>query len=65
MLQGWIENKIHLLQNAFVLQNEFFYRANFFLTELNFWKGDTNIYLKQIPLSEKKKDFVKIYIFFA
>ena len=41
-----------------------FYRMNFiqsefFLTELNFLKGDTNIYLKQIPLFEKK-DFVKI-----
>ena len=28
--KNWIENKIYLLQNAFVLQNEFFYRANFF-----------------------------------
>ena len=38
----------------------------FFLTELNFLKGDTNIYFKQITFFEKKKkDFVKIInIFF-
>ena len=38
LLQNWIENKIHFLQNAFVLQNEHFYWVIFFLTELNFWK---------------------------
>ena len=27
----------------------------FFLTELNFLKGDTNIYFKQITFFEKKK----------
>ena len=27
---------------------------NFFLTELNFMKGDTNIYFKSITLYEKK-----------
>ena len=27
---------------------------NFFLTELNFTKGDTNIYFKSITLYEKK-----------
>ena len=58
MLQNWIEIKIHLLQNAFVLQNEFF------LTELNFLKGDTNIYFKQIPLFEKKKRFCKNHTYF-
>ena len=63
LLQNWIENKIHLLQNAFVLQNEFFYRANFFLTKLNFLKGDTNTYLKQIPLFEKKR-FCKNHTYF-
>ena len=48
-----------------------FYRMNFFaewtffLTELNFLKGDTNIYFKQITFFEKKKDFIKIiHIFF-
>ena len=55
---------MYVLQNAFVLKNEFFYTL-FFLTELNFLKGDTNIYFKQITFFEKKKDFVKImHIFF-
>ena len=36
-----------------------------FSTELNFLKGDTSDYLKQITLFEKKRDFVKvIHIFF-
>ena len=36
-----------------------------FSTELNFLKGDTSVYLKQITLFEKKRDFVKvIHIFF-
>ena len=30
LLQNYVENKIHVLQNAFVLKNEFFYRGNFF-----------------------------------
>ena len=39
--------RIHVLQNAFVLQNEFFLTERiFFLTELNFLKGGTNIYFK-------------------
>ena len=55
-----------------------FYKMNFlqsktFLTELDFLKGDTNIYFKKITFFEKKpRDFVKImdifflkiYIFF-
>ena len=48
-----------VLQNVFVLKNEFFY-AVIFLTELNFLKEDTNIYFKQITFFEKEKDFVKI-----
>ena len=40
-----MENKIHLLQNEFVLQI-FFFQSQIYLTELNFLKGDTNIYLK-------------------
>ena len=45
-----------------------FLHSDFFLTELNFLKGDTNIYFKQITFfkkKKKKKDFVKIInIFF-
>ena len=41
-----MENKIHLLQNEFVLQIFFFFQSQIYLTELNFLKGDTNIYLK-------------------
>ena len=42
----------------------FFCRVKFFLTELNFLKGDTNIYFKQITVF-RKKDFVEIiHIFF-
>ena len=52
-------------------QNDF-YRVRFFLTELNFLKGDTNIYFEYITLFEKKKKifteknriFVKIIRFF-
>ena len=36
-----------------------FNRVNFFLTELNFLKRDTNIYFKQITFLEKKKRFCK------
>ena len=53
-------------------QNEYFYRVKFFLTELNFLKGDTNIYFEYITLFEKKKIFTEknkifvkiIHIFF-
>ena len=38
-------------------QNKYFYRAKFFLTELNFLKGDTNIYFEYTTLFEKK-DFL-------
>ena len=56
-----------------------FFKSEFFLTELNFLKGDTNIYFEYITLFEKKKIFteknkifvkiihiffLKIYIFF-
>ena len=42
-----------------------FFKESIFLTELNFLKGDTNSYFKQITFFEKKKDFVKIiHIFF-
>ena len=40
-------------------QNECFYRVKFFLTELNFLKGDTNIYFEDITLFEKKKGFLQ------
>ena len=53
-------------------QNECFYRVIFFWTELNFLKGDTNIYFECITLFEKKKIFTEknkifvkiIHIFF-
>ena len=56
---------MYVLQNAFVLKNEFFYTL-FFLTELNFLKGDTNIYFKQIIFYEKKKKkrFCKNHTYF-
>ena len=54
---------MYVLQNVFVLKNEFFYTV-IFLTELNL-KGDTNIYFKQITFFEKKKDFVKIIHIFS
>ena len=38
-------------------QNEYFYRVRFFSAELNFLKGDTNIYFEYITLFEKKKKF--------
>ena len=40
-------------------QNEYFYRVSFFLIELNFLKGDTNIYFEYITLFEKKKIFTE------
>ena len=40
-------------------QNEYFYKVKFFLTELNFLKGDTNIYFEYITLFEKKKIFTE------
>ena len=39
-------------------QNEYFYRVRFFLTELNFLKGDANIYFEYITLFQKKKRFL-------
>ena len=53
-------------------QNEYFQGVNFFLTELNFLKGDTNIYFEYITLFEKTKIFTEknklflkiIHIFF-
>ena len=36
-------------------QNEYFYKVKFFLTELNFLKGDTNIHFEYITLFEKKR----------
>ena len=44
-------------------QNEYFYRAKFSLTELNFLKGDTNIYFEYITLFEKKRFLLKIIKF--
>ena len=38
-------------------QNEYFYRVKFFLTELNFFKGDTNTFFECTTLIENKKDF--------
>ena len=46
-------------------QNEYFYRVKFFLTELSFLKGDTNIYFEYITLSEKKKIFTEKNNFFC
>ena len=40
-------------------QNEFFYRLEFPLTELNFLKGDENICFECITLFEKKKIFTE------
>ena len=39
-----------------------FFKSEFFLTELNFLKGDTNIYFKQITFFEKK--FCKNHTYF-
>ena len=40
-------------------QNEFFYRLEFPLTELNFLKEDENICVECITLFEKKKIFTE------
>ena len=40
-------------------QNEYFYRVKYFLTELNFFEGDTNIYFEYITSFEKKKIFTE------
>ena len=45
---------MYVLQNAFVLKNECFYKVIFFNRTI-FLKGDTNIYFKQIIFFEKKK----------
>ena len=39
---------------------KYFLQSEFFLTELNFLKGDTNICFEQITFFGKKKDFRKI-----
>ena len=44
LLQNYFKNEIYVLQNAFILNSE-----------LNFLKGDTNLYFKQITFSEKKR----------
>ena len=36
-------------------QNENFLQSEFFLTVLNFFKGDTNIYFEYLTFFEKKK----------
>ena len=36
-------------------QNEYFCRVKYFLTELNFFEGDTNIYFQYITSFEKKR----------
>ena len=46
-------------------QNEYFYKVKFFLTELSFLKGDTNIYFEYITLSEKKRFLLRKIIFFV
>ena len=51
------------LKIKFIFTEWIFLQSEFFLTELNFLKGDTNIYFKQIPLFEKKR-FYKNHIFF-
>ena len=40
-------------------QNEYFYRVKYFLTELNFFERDTNIYVEYITSFEKKKIFTE------
>ena len=40
-------------------QNEYFYRVKYFLTELNFFERDTNIYVGYITSFEKKKIFTE------
>ena len=40
-------------------QNEFFYRLEFLLTELNFLKEDENICFECITLFEKRKTFTE------
>ena len=41
-----------------------FFKESIFLTELNFLKGDTNSYFKQITFFEKKKRFCKNHTYF-
>ena len=64
LLQNGIENKIDLLQNAFVLQNEFFHSFfTIFFNKIKFFESDVNIYGKQITLFEKKR-FCKNHTYF-
>ena len=44
---------------SFFKQNEYFYRLEFPLTELNFLKEDENICFECITLFEKKKIFTE------
>ena len=47
----------------FVLKNDFFYGGDF-LTELDFLKGDTNIYFKyQITRAESQKNTYILFTF--
>ena len=41
-----------------------FFTEEIFLTELNFLKGDTNIYFKQTTFFEKKKRFFENHAYF-
>ena len=41
-----------------------FFTEEVFLTELHFFKGDTNIYFKQITFFEKKRFFENHTYFF-
>ena len=41
-----------------------FFTQEFFLTELNFLKGDTSIYFTQITFFEKKKRFFENHTYF-
>ena len=59
MLQNWNENRIHLLQNAFGLQSDFFFNRIKFFERGYKYLFSTNTFIW------KKKDFVKIiHIFF-
>ena len=42
-----------------------FFTEEIFLTELNFLKGDTHIYFKQITFLKKKKRFFENHAYFS
>ena len=50
-----LEIKLIFYWMSLFKQNEYFYKVRFFLTKLNFLKGDTNIYFEYITLFEKKR----------